>query len=332
MKIHIILTLLCVVLLNSCHKAIDRMDVEATVLTEGLYMTMVGNFLCSDQHLILTPRNLSEEGFLHIFDQNGELIETIGNIGNGPNEFITPMSILYKENAIFTWDLNKKMQAIYSIDNNTGSFHQELISVPFLEGKTLTAIQSDINGNFITYDPCATDILTVYNAEGEILASSGKLPFPTGVANAISAYQGRIYYNRFNNLLLLCLSSLPYVALYEIKGSSITFLQEKMLRKKEYSVSDNMIHFDEYGKDCMVECCLTKDYIVSVKNDPDYKGSVHSRTSPKRNTVALYDFELNLVKIVNIHMSRYNLTSKGDDNSFYAIVQNPENSIVKVSL
>ena len=47
---------------------------------------------------------------------------------------------------------------------------------------------------------------------------------------------------------------------------------------------------------------------------------------------SVFDYDFNLVKIVNLGMPRYNLAASGEDNTFYAIVQNPENSIVEIEL
>lgn len=90
-----------------------------------------------------------------------------------------------------------------------------------------------------------------------------------------------------------------------------------------------MSKFD-LDKRSMTESGLANDYIVSIFNDPDYTGSDHSQTSPVRNTVEVYDYNLNLIKIAYINMPRHKLASQGKDNSFYSIVQNPEYSITKV--
>lgn len=328
--------ILILFLLSGCVKEsniIKKKTVDPEIIIEELLMVRSPKIFCTKKNILLSSYDyFPNEKFIKLYNQDGELLSEEVNIGNGPNEFITPKCILYKDNSYLIWDQNKTNYSFIYTINEEGEFIKQRIETPFFKSGNPVSAQSEENGNLIIYNPENENVLSIYGPDGSILFSGGKLPFPNTIKDKSDAYQGELIYNRYNKKLLLFLKKLPYAAIYKVSDTGITLLCEKILAKNEYTITDNIIHIDKPGKDCMVSCCLIEDYIVSIKNDPDYKGDDHSLTSPKRHTVALYDYELNLKEFINIQMVRFNLAAVGDDNTFYAAVQNPENSIVKVTL
>lgn len=333
MRIHQTLKLLISLsLFVSCNQNssnIERINVTPEIISNDLYIQRNCNLIRTKNHLYLGDIRAGEQ-FIKIYNSDGSFQTGIGKIGNGPEEFTTPDIIPYKDDDILVWNRYGRFNSAISQKTSDG-IGLKPISLPFVNENT-ASLQTDLDGNFITYNPTGKNIITLYSKDGEEIVSAGKLPYPQNISNINESYSGRIIYNPYNNTLLLALNMLPYAAVYKIEKNKITLLKEKELIKAEYLISDNTINIQEPGKDCFTEFCLTQDYIVSVLNDPDYQGSDHSQTSPKRNTVGVYDYNLNLVKIVNINMPRLRLAALGKDNSFYSIVQNPEYSIVKVDL
>lgn len=308
---------------------IERVNIVPEIISDELYIHRNCNLIRTNNYFYLGDIKQGE-GFIKIYNSNGSFNIGIGQIGNGPDEFTTPEIIPYKDDAILVWNRYGRYNSAIS-ENTENGISLKHIFLPFIND-SIASLQTDLEGNFITYNPTKKNIITIYSKEGKEIISAGKLPYPQNISNKNEYYSGRIIYNPYNKRLLLALNMLPYVALYKIEGKNITLLKEKELEKSEYIISDNKINVQYPGKDCFTEFCLTNNYIVSILNDPEYTGSDHSQTSPKRNTVGVYDYNLNLIKIANINMPRQKLASQGNDNSFYSIVLNPDYSIVKVDL
>lgn len=306
----------------------ERVQVSPKVLTDSLFIKNAASFICIGDYLVLQdPRQGSN--FIKIYDTKGHLVSEVGQIGNGPEEFILPECIPFGKNKFLTWNRYGTFQTAVSSPDN--QFRPEFKNFHVFNGKN-QSIQLCENGNFIAYDPTKDQVITLYSPDGKEIASAGKLPFPSNIADREHFYSGKIVYNPENQTLLLYLEVLPYAATYKVTSSNISLLNERTFGNPEYTINGDQMQVKEGGKDCLVGCCLTEDFIISIMNDPDYTGNDNSQSSPKRHTVGVFDYDFNLVKIVNLGMPRYNLAASGEDNTFYAIVQNPENSIVEIEL
>lgn len=306
----------------------ERVQVSPKVLTDSLFIKNAASFICIGDYLVLQdPRQGSN--FIKIYDTKGHLVSEVAQIGNGPEEFILPECIPFGKNKFLTWNRYGTFQTAVSSPDN--QFRPEFKNFHVFNGKN-QSIQLCENGNFIAYDPTKDQVITLYSPDGKEIASAGKLPFPANIADREHFYSGKIVYNPENQTLLLYLEVLPYAATFKVTSSNISLLNERTFGNPEYTINGDQMQVKEGGKDCLVGCCLTEDFIISIMNDPDYTGNDNSQSSPKRHTVGVFDYDFNLVKIVNLGMPRYNLAASGEDNTFYAIVQNPENSIVEIEL
>lgn len=306
----------------------ERVQVSPKVLTDSLFIKNAASFICIGDYLVLQdPRQGSN--FIKIYDTKGHLVSEVGQIGSGPEEFILPECIPFGKNKFLTWNRYGTFQTAVSSPDN--QFRPEFKNFHVFNGKN-QSIQLCENGNFIAYDPTKDQVITLYSPDGKEIASAGKLPFPANIADREHFYSGKIVYNPENQTLLLYLEVLPYAATFKVTSSNISLLNERTFGNPEYTINGDQMQVKEGGKDCLVGCCQTEDFIISIMNDPDYTGNDNSQSSPKRHTVGVFDYDFNLVKIVNLRMPRYNLAASGEDNTFYAIVQNPENSIVEIEL
>ena len=196
-----------------------------------------------------------------------------------------------------TWNRYGTFQTAVSSPDN--QFRPEFKNFHVFNGKN-QSIQLCENGNFIAYDPTKDQVITLYSPDGKEIASAGKLPFPSNIADREHFYSGKIVYNLENQTLLLYLEVLPYAATFKVTSSNISLLNERTFGNPEYTINGDQMQVKEGGKDCLVGCCLTEDFIISVMNDPDYTGNDNSQSSPKRHTVGVFDYDFNLVKIVNL--------------------------------
>lgn len=313
--------------------SVEYTHVTPTIVTDSVFTKRAYRFWVSDKHIGYQDFS-KDEGFIKIYDMGGKFVGEAGKMGQGPSEFILPKCALYKQNSILAADLevNKTRQTVFSLSEKGNEIIQESIELPFLNENDVTAFSTDKEGNIVIYSPNNDDILTLWDKDGTKLASGGTLPYPMTIANKDVVYTGNIYVNTHNNKLLLCLNNMPYSAVYQIENDTIKLLKEKEFAHMDYLIVDNKMQFESAGKNCMVESCLTKDYIVDLKNDPNYTGDDHSQGSPKRYTVEILDYDLNPIMLVNLGMVRFNLAAYGKDNSFFVLGANPDYCIAKVDL
>lgn len=334
MKINLFL-LVCLLLCGGCKD--QKNDVEyiylsPTLVTDDIYINRAVSFFCTNEYIVLQDV-ISDDGFVKVYNLNGNIEAQLGELGQAPNEFTTPISTRYGTNSIFTRDLNTDRMSIVDLSQIRKKCNSEkFVSYSFLK-EGVADVVSDESNNLIVYNPKDESIISIYKPDGTILTSFGSLPFDfySEIVNKYQAFSGKMYYNNFNDRLVLCLNNIPYSAVYQIKGQNVRLISENVGDFK-YHVINGELKLDKPGKDCLVSCVLTRDYIVSIMNDPYYKGRDNSQTSPKRNTIGIFDYDFKLKKIVNIGMVRYNLSAQGEDNIIYVLAQNPEYCIVKVSL
>lgn len=315
---------------NQHPREVERINVTPEIITDELYISRNCELIkTADLFYIVDVRE--SDGFIKIYNPDGSFNTNLGKIGNGPDEFTTPYATPYMTNDVFVWNKWGRFNSAISQNADTGKI---LIPTPHhFINENIASLQTDLEGNFITYNPTKKDgIISLYSKDGKEITSAGKLPYPQTITNKQESFSGNIIYNPYNKKLVLALNTIPYSAVYQIKGDKIVLLKEQEIGETEYQIIDNNMNIPYPGKNCLVGFCLTKDYIISIMNDPDYKGNDSSQTSPKRNTVGVYDYNLNLVKIVNLNMPRTRLAAQGNNNSFYAIVLNPDYSLAKVEL
>ena len=82
---------------------------------------------------------------------------------------------------------------------------------------------------------------------------------------------------------------------------------------------------------------MTKDYVVGLQRDEAVEGKVPANVQgrdPKAlpHSLFVYDDNLKLMGILNLDVPIVRLCGDGDTNELYAVVVNPEYSIVKINL
>ena len=122
------------------------------------------------------------------------------------------------------------------------------------------------------------------------------------------------------------------MAVYQKDGNTFKLLHE---RKKvpDYRVVDDELYLEEREKAGAFSVIQLKDYIVTLERDY-YTDNTNEMTVGRDftkcpQTLFLYDYELNLKKIVNLRMPIVRITGTPKDNMVYAMVVNPEFTLVK---
>lgn len=116
----IISLLLSILLLSACttqNKKVERISMEPSIVYDSIESRMPGQLMINDQYAIWTDP-FSTENQVHVINLNTkEEIGTLVNMGNGPEEFITPAFNISVNNTLIVYDMNNDKMALFSLDN-----------------------------------------------------------------------------------------------------------------------------------------------------------------------------------------------------------------------
>ena len=320
MKIKFFLYLSCILTFTACKSGttkIERLILSpSSSIQDSLFTQIPGSLILCNNYLVWEDP-FNPNYFLHVVDINAKKeIGTMGLIGRGPKEFITPLSTNSIGNRIFTYDLNQNKQAYFSIDSLL------ILLSPYPIDDCLDITQITEN-EFIYIYPQKNEPLKWIHSDTSI-SFFGNCPIKEELNNYYDALQGTIKYNPYNNKLIYCTSRFPYIALYEKKDAIFYLKWEKKSPKKSYKIENGEIHFPD-DEMLPIDIVLTKDYIITLQQDDEMKLQPIKQTGGIRdfsevpNTIFVYDYDFNLKKIINMGMPILRIEAKGDSNTLYAI-------------
>jgi len=331
-----------ILLLSSCTKKksseVERITVIPQILSNEVYSSLPGSILVYDNELVWINHS-STEDFIHILDKKtGEEKITFGNIGGGPEEFFTP-SISYLNNRqLIIYDLNSPKILSFSLDSlSTKNIKSKKIN---LAENTFTKISLlGIEDNkYILFGLEDSKPFLFIDKNKATLFGDFPIKDSTNIMNKYDVFQGPVLYNHWNKKLLYSVGEMSYIALYEYNKDSFEKKWEKTLSEVQYTISGNTLTVNETPVYAPTGLTLSKDYIVSIERDEKYATPLPKRTFGGRDfsrlphTLFIYDYEMNLEKIVNVGFPIIRINSDGATNEIYFIGANPELCIGKLTL
>lgn len=309
---------------------VEYVSVTHEVLNDDILTTMPGDLLVAGDFLVWEDP-FARDYFVHVHEKStGNKVGVMGKVGEGPREFITGViSGACINNRFLAIDINGNTKGFLSIDS-------------LVQGKDafvqLTEAEKTSRPQLTEY---VKDLYIGSTEEGDeyyfkaILNGKevkfGNYPIPE-VKEHIANERG---YNQSRGVLASACSRFPYLALYKNDGKTFSLAWEHKSDGKEYDVRDDEIIFDRrFGG--IFGLCMSKDYIITLQRDrskDDMDESTVGRDVSKcPHHVFLYDYEGNLVKIVDLGIPVMRIAAEEKDNTMYAIGANPEYALVKYEL
>lgn len=292
---------------------------------------MPGELIFSGKYLLWTDPFHSDK-FVHIIDhKTGEEVNSIIDVGEGPQEFRTPDLFLVEKNKLFVYDSNSGKTALLSIEKAVNKEN------PFIEfgKKNMSGITRGIalnNNEFLFFYPGKSLPFSLERSTNQTFF--GKLPIESDVENGFNVFQGVVVYHLTKQKIVYATFNFPYMAVYEKCGDTFCLKKEK-LRNADYSIKNNefFYHGEEKG---VREMCLLRDYIVTLERDRTVDTTDERKVgrdfTKLPHTVFLYDYALNLKKIINLGMPVLRLASDPSTNTLYTIGVNPDFVLMKYEL
>lgn len=325
MKKKFLLYSLCLLTFIACKSGsteIERLTLSpSSTIQDSLFTQLPGSLILCNNYLVWEDP-FNPNYFLHVVDINAKKeIGTMGLIGRGPKEFITPLSISSIGNKIFTYDLNQNKQAYYSIDSMLAN-KDPFILLPPLPIEDCLDIVQIAEGEFISTHP-QNEQLFQWIHQDSTVSFFGKSPIKEKLKDYYNSRQGTLFYNPYNQKLIYSASLFPYIALYEKEGNNFQLKWEKVSSKNFYEIKNGNIHFIEEAQ-VPHEIILTKDYIITLEKEentptPTKRTAGIRDLSQVPNTIFVYDYDFNLKKIIDMGMPILRIETKGNSNTIYAV-------------
>jgi len=309
-----------------------RMSLTSSeIVSDSIESMMPGQLIVSGNFILWTDPFHSEK-FVHILDATtGKEIATTLQRGEGPTEFLTPTISLMPENKLFVFDYNSNKTAILSIDRAING-ESPFLMLENQELKNTTRVINTGENENVYFSPSDNQPFLLIKNKKEI--SFGKLPVTGDFNNGYDRFQGEVAYSQLHELIIYSCYGIPYMAAYKRKGASFS-LHKEFLKNKEYEIKNGGLFYNGEERGA-IELTLLKDYIVTIERDRTVDFTDDRRLgrdfTKLPQTIFLYDYDLNLKKIINIGIPVLRLASDSYTNTLYAIGINPDFTLMKYEL
>lgn len=191
----------------SCHSGKHTEEVkhianpEYTVISDSIYSNMPGSIFY--QEGILYWHDVFSSGsFIHALDvKTKKEIQSFGHMGNGPEEFSTPLLSLSPSGGLLINDARKGLEILYQTDRKTDSLRT---SVREYENKPMATRLLYLKTNELLY-VCPAEKKPFYIKYGDAEGVYGGVqPIAGEIANGFDVFQGQIAYNPHRDALAFC--------------------------------------------------------------------------------------------------------------------------------
>lgn len=309
-------------------------NLEYVVVSDSIYTRMPGTILYKDG-LVFWEDPISFENIIHAVDvKNGTELVAFGNRGEGPNDFTETIISLDSEGGIVVNDLNKPLKIHFQVDIDKKSV--SFSSYKYDCDAKMTRLLYLDKGKVLYLYPEAEKMFQV---KGDALGYSfGERPIKDEMNNAYDIFQGQIVYNPQRRLLVYSNLIFPYLSVYKRSESEGWSQIGEWREDLDYTISEGKLNFAPESKKGAIELALTNDYIVLLQRDTEVEENISNKDMRGRNMASLprslfvYDYDLNLRKIVNMPFPMLRLCGDVETNTIYAMSVNPEFELIKLEL
>lgn len=314
---------------NTSH--VEYLSVEPEIIYDSIITRLPGKFAIKNNYFIWQDA-MARDSFIHIVNTKKQIeIAKIGKIGKGPNEFRTPSLGSSSPYDLMIFDLNGNHQFFFSLDSLLKG-KQHFINIKNSSRDVTTSRLSINDSTFISLCPEKKSFIFV-DQPGSV-KQFGKMPFSKQYSNGFYINQGHMAYNSRKKILVYAASKFPYIAIYKWKNQSL-ILENEVKEDFDYNYSNQKITIP--GKKAgAFSASLTKNYIVThrrhYERDNTNEQSVGMDVSKAPTTIFLHDYNGRLLRIIDLKTPIVRIYSQINNDNLFAIVANPDYSLIKYEL
>jgi hypothetical protein len=315
-----LLTVSCV---NTKNNEVSRAVSQFKVLNDEILTSFPGGIYLLNEHIVwFEPFTTGH--FLHFLDKNSGIeVISLGNIGQGPKKYISPMvNDIIWNNCLYVSDANGNTKGYFSIDrfDETGdAFIERSKEDSLIRSKGYNMRLED--NLYIGFNRNNEDKAYKLYSNG-VEKNFGEYILPDKKYN----FGSIILYNPDKELLVTGSLDVNYFSCYIKDDDNFRLIWENREEYK-YSENNNRIVFDS-SKKGIYEMALTKDFIVALQrdyeNDPTDESQVGRDFEKNPQTLFVYDYKGNLLKIINYNVPIGRIAGDQKTNMVYALCVDPD--------
>ncbi|MDL2278273.1 6-bladed beta-propeller, partial [Parabacteroides sp. OttesenSCG-928-G07] len=196
---------------------VERIDQDFTIVTDSIESMMPVQLSVYGDYIIWCDA-LGKEEYVHVLDKTtGKELTKFVDIGQGPEEFVSPSVGYIQNNKVFIYDPNLDKVAYYSLD--VDNFNAEFIKTDRVRRETRYLV---IDGEVLSFNSSLEKPFKWKNTYW------GKTFFDPSIKNHYSVSQGNVLYNPYNQSLVYSVMSYHYMSLYKVKNGNIELVSERI--------------------------------------------------------------------------------------------------------
>ncbi len=329
-KLYIFVFFLCFFSCQNKDKIVKESIKGEVIVSDSIYSRLPGELLVLDDFIVWTDI-FAREGVLHVLDRkDGHEIERVVNIGNGPNEFLSPKVSCIGDDKIFIYDLNAKKNALIDFEKDS----KVLTFFPASKKKLVTKKLFMDSLNYISLKSNDYEFIEIVNGNSSYTLESWIKN--KQLKNRFEVFQGLLGYNTPREILVYAPKSFPFFHLYKKNKKGYFEFDKKIGKQAKFSIVDNELVFSKSSLTGCFDMTLSKDYIVLLQYDVEKtyaeRRKIGRDFSKLPQTAFVYDYQGNLKKVLDLKMPVLRIASNLNDNELYFIALNPEFTLYKCNI
>lgn len=284
--------------------------------------------IIDDQLLVFTHK---DKHVIRLFDaKNGLEVNQIGEFGNGPGEFIQAEYWgINKNREIYLYEERLKRLRVYNWEEI-----KEASELPKIEGISLSNAEVVISSGKIVNDSYIAGSvvvgmpksIAVFDKDLNVVENVGAVPDKEHENNALVTYGGSV--GTYGNKFVFVMASLGYIACYEQqKDGTSKMLWDRYAEEPIYRGDQLDLKLLKLG---FSDVKMTKNYIFC-----SYFGQKYVRENRKNikvRNILVFDHSGKLLKNLRSERSVGKITVSEDENTLYAITEEPEVGIIRFDI
>ena len=307
--------------ITSCQqqKEVARSQLTPTILSDSILTMMPGDLLLADNHIVWSDP-FGKEVFLHVHDMDGKEIGSMGKIGKGPKEFVTPSVRRFcLNNSFVVSSYGTSTKGYLSIDSVIAGKEPFVEISPTEKAVDMMKLEDDVYMKQTKNGEPTYFISKINGHEGTF----GEYPVE-GIQQHVG---GNLSYDKERGLLAFSSFVFPYITLYKKQDDEFKLRAKILPSESTYTIAEGRVNVDRKQKGGG-DITICKDYVVVLQRDyatdPTDERTVGRDISKCPRTVFLYNFDLELVRIIELGMPVMRIAAYPNTNRLYVIGANPE--------
>jgi hypothetical protein len=267
--------------------------------------------------------SFSRNEIVSVYDTlNADLIMSYGQLGKGPNEFISPVRASFSElmQTLDVYDVNANIYTKLRIQDSIFLLFKYNANKLNMAISQMIAI-SDNLFLVMTYTPQKLLLVdSIGNVKCETLLKPLDIP-------ETFYLQGAIAYNPIHKILCFTASEFGYIASYKIDANGkIDFLWEKFISEPTYKVVNNKIIWDENHNlaGFMGEARFQSDRILVLYQGKKPAETIGRRANSVPNNLLVFNIKGEVWRFYKLNPAIFQFTVSQANNGLFGISMDPE--------